>query len=109
MENQLFQYSPTLMGNTGSNHNDSFNQYTVRIRTQLGIYGQMQHFDFGSSLKLCRRKLPQSKVYILPYIHNLVPLRIQYTIPNNGTLTIKSINSICDTRHVTGGEHCVKI
>jgi hypothetical protein len=34
-ENWLFQYEPTLEGNTGSNYKDSKKIFTVRIRTQL--------------------------------------------------------------------------
>ena len=35
--------------------------YTVRIRTQLGIYGQIYRFAFKSSLMHCPRELLQAK------------------------------------------------
>ena len=40
----LFHTSPQTDINTGSNHNDSWKLYTLCIRTQLGIYGQLYPF-----------------------------------------------------------------
>ena len=56
--------------------------YTVRIRTQLGIYGQIYPFAFRSSLGLCPWELLQAKGYIWPYIPPLVLIQIQYTLNN---------------------------
>ena len=56
-----------------------FKWYTVRIRTWLGIYGQIYPFAFRSSLGLCPLELLQPKGYIWPYIPRLVLIRIQYS------------------------------
>ena len=53
--------------------------YTVLIRTQIRICGQIYSFAFRSSIGLCPRELLQVKGYIWPYIPPLVLLRIQYS------------------------------
>ena len=50
--------------------------YTVRIRTRLGIYGQIYPFAFRGSLELRPRELLQAKGYIWPYIPPLFLIRI---------------------------------
>ena len=50
--------------------------YTVRIRTQLGIYGKI--LPFACSLGLCPQERPQAKGYIQSYIPRPVLIRIQY-------------------------------
>ena len=54
-----------------------FKWYNVHIRTQLGIYGQIEPFSFRSSLGLCPLELLQAKGYIWPDIPRLVLIGIQ--------------------------------
>ena len=68
--------------------------YTVRIRTQLGIYGQIYPFAFRSSLGLRPRELLQAKGYIWPYIPPLVLIRIQYTRSLYSTPPHCTVNSV---------------
>ena len=51
----------TMSRNTFPEPQPDSASYTVRFRTQLGIYGQIYPFAFRSSLGLCPRELLQTK------------------------------------------------
>ena len=57
------------------------NWYTVCIRTQFRLYGQIYPLAFRSSLGLRPGELIQAKGYIWPYFPPLVLIRIQYLFP----------------------------
>ena len=76
--------------------------FTVRIRAQLGIYGQIYPFPFRSFLGLCPRELLQAKGFIWSYIPPLVLIRIQYNTAQYSTIQYNSVQ--CSSMHYENAE-----